>query len=220
MHLIGYWIRDLKDDEFCAPQEIVGSLEPDVRSKLADYLDASSHDVLERYCGYSWCRFFCHAPWEAMGSKELTDGYWAWPEGLSHYVRAHGILLPEEFISHALASRSLGRKLLNMLKRSGGSASLDYWRNWCAAHRSPAILKRLRRARMDADARAPIVARERIQARVASEVAQHGLGDERCIFAGCQERVLTGMKLCALHILRDTDTIANDCYQITPELLP
>jgi len=96
---------------------------------------------------------------------------------------------------------------------------MDYWRNWCAAHRSPTILERLRRARRDADTRAPVVARERIQTMVAEEIARHGLGDDRCIFAGCQERVLSGMKLCARHVLRDTDNIADWCYAITPELL-
>jgi len=58
MRLIGYWIRSLKDEEFCAPQEIVGSLDHDVRSKLADYLDAGAVDFLHSQRGYSWCRFF------------------------------------------------------------------------------------------------------------------------------------------------------------------
>jgi hypothetical protein len=69
---IGYWIRSLKDEEFCAPQEVVGNLPPEVRRKLADYLDAGADDFLNSQCGYSWCRFFCGATSEQMGSRELA----------------------------------------------------------------------------------------------------------------------------------------------------
>ena len=219
-HLIGYWVQSLKDEDFCAPQEVVGSLAPDVRSRLADYLDAGSVDPLNSQFGYSWCRFFCGASGQEMGGTELTDGCWSWPKGLSHYVRSHGIILPEEFVAHALANETphfppepASQPFL------GVSSSLDYWRKWCAAHRSPIFLERLRRARAEADAHARVVKRDEIQRRVLEEIYRHGLGDDRCIFAGCEERVLSGMKLCARHVLRDTDHIADTCYAITPELV-
>src|SRR4051812_9787890 len=104
-NLIGYWIRNLKDEEFCAPQEVVGKLPPEVRTKLADYLEAGAVDFFQSQFGHSWCRFFCGAAREQMGSKELTDGNWIWPQGLSHYVRSHGIILPEEFVAAALAQQ-------------------------------------------------------------------------------------------------------------------
>lgn len=34
----------------------------------------------------------------AAGFRERTDGVWWWPEGLAHYVVAHGVKLPAEFI--------------------------------------------------------------------------------------------------------------------------
>lgn len=40
MRLIGYWMRDLKDEEFCLPQEVAGDLSAEVRAALAEYLDA------------------------------------------------------------------------------------------------------------------------------------------------------------------------------------
>ncbi len=153
-----------------------------------------------------------------MGSKELTDGFWIWPEGLSHYVRAHGILLPEEFVAHALANESV-RSRADRVLEGGGPVSFDSWRNWCAARRSPSFLERLRRARIEADARARIVEQEEIQRMVSENVACHGLGEDQCIFVGCGERVLSGMKLCARHVIRDTDHIALECYDLTPELL-
>ena len=217
MKLIGYWIEDLKDEEFCAPQEVVGFLPPEVRTRLANYLDAGTVDWGNSQFGFSWCRFFCGASDREMGSKELTDGCWIWPEGLSHYVRAHGILLPEEFVAHALANGSAPSGADSQRAVWGDSPSMDYWHNWCAAKRSPSFLERLGRARMVADERARIMEQDEIQRMVSEEIARHGLGEEHCIFVGCGERVLSGMKLCARHILRDTDDLALECYDLTPK---
>ena len=219
MKLIGYWIEDLKDEEFCAPQEVVGFLSPEVRTRLANYLDAGAVDMGNSQFGFSWCRFFCGASDKAMGSKELTDGCWIWPEGLSHYVRAHGILLPEEFVAHALANGSARSGADSQPVVWGDSPDMDYWLDWCAARRSPKFLERVRRARSEAEARAQVVKEEEIQRMVAEEIACHGLGEEHCIFVGCGEKVLSGMKLCARHVLRDTDDMAFECYDLTPELL-
>jgi len=35
-----------------------------------------------------------------MGSSDLTDGTWIWPEGLPIYVEKYNVELPEEFIAH------------------------------------------------------------------------------------------------------------------------
>lgn len=37
-----------------------------------------------------------------MGCTTLTDGKYVWPEGLAHYVTAHAVRPPEEFVRHAL----------------------------------------------------------------------------------------------------------------------
>jgi hypothetical protein len=50
------------------------------------------------YGGFSTCRFGCAG---AVGSRELTDGVWLWPEGLGHYVETHAICLPDDFLAHA-----------------------------------------------------------------------------------------------------------------------
>jgi hypothetical protein len=39
-----------------------------------------------------------------LGSTELTDGIWAWPDRLEHYVEAHDVLLPEDFVLACRAS--------------------------------------------------------------------------------------------------------------------
>jgi hypothetical protein len=33
-----------------------------------------------------------------MGSRDLTDGVWVWPEGLAHYVEEHDVMLPDAFL--------------------------------------------------------------------------------------------------------------------------
>ena len=43
--------------------------------------------------------FAAASPDSEMGSSDLTDGVWLWPEGLAHYVEVHGLPLPEEFIA-------------------------------------------------------------------------------------------------------------------------
>src|SRR5688500_6081646 len=92
MDVIGYWITDLTDEVFCAPQEVVGFLPQDVRTELVNYLNAGTVVVPRMQFGFSWCRFFCGANGRTMGNKELSDGSWIWPEGLSHYVQAHGVI--------------------------------------------------------------------------------------------------------------------------------
>jgi hypothetical protein len=39
-----------------------------------------------------------------MGCSDLSDGVWAWPEGLHHYLEIHQLVLPEEFVRHARAT--------------------------------------------------------------------------------------------------------------------
>ncbi len=72
------------------------------REKLAAYLDAGER--VETFFGYSWCRFGCDNHSE-MGTADLSDGVYLWPEGLSHYVRVHKVRLPEAFARHARKER-------------------------------------------------------------------------------------------------------------------
>jgi hypothetical protein len=69
--------------------------------------------VLNRSRGISSCRICGKENWVEgstpgtirqrypMGSRTLTDGVYAYPEGLKHYIEIHEIELPEDFINHA-----------------------------------------------------------------------------------------------------------------------
>lgn len=199
MRMIGYWMDDLREEGLCLPQELVGDLHPGVRAYLAEYLDSGT--PFQVYLGYSWCRFSCGVLHEKMGSGELTDGVWAWPEGLSHYVRAHGILLPPEFIEHAISRKrpEINPKIT--------PPTLDYWLGWCAEHRSPEFLERLSRARAEADK----LAEEKLEEHAAQMAAQHGLSDQQCLWKGCDRPALIGAYICARHSL-DERMIRNGCY--------
>jgi hypothetical protein len=69
------------------------------RAKVVAYLKDGK--AVEHWRGYSFCRFGCEGHFE-MGSTDLSDGSYVWPEGFSHYVEKHGVKPPEEFIQHVL----------------------------------------------------------------------------------------------------------------------
>jgi hypothetical protein len=143
MRLIGYWIESLRDTDYPAPQEFVGDWSPDVRARVADHLDRGQ--VWAEYRGISWCRFLCNYP--SMGSRELTDGYWVWPEGLSHYVRDHAVTLPPEFVRH-IESRPVP------IPEEQWDMSVpdeEFWKAWSRRNTSREWRARLAAARQGAD---------------------------------------------------------------------
>src|SRR5712671_4557363 len=119
MKLIGYWMGSLLDAGLPLPQELSGEASESVRDALCAYLRGGR--LFETYRGFSWCRFHCGTEDQEIGCREFTDGEWVWPEGLVHYVREHGVLLPEEFIARATSGTEIGGSDANY------TASLDFW---------------------------------------------------------------------------------------------
>ncbi|PJJ59083.1 hypothetical protein [Hymenobacter chitinivorans] len=56
---------------------------------------------LQQWMGQSWCRLGCGNT--TLGSADLTDGTYCWPEGLAHYLEQHQLRLPAEIIHHIRA---------------------------------------------------------------------------------------------------------------------
>lgn len=50
--------------------------------------------------GPSWCRCGCPPLPSDIGTQDLTDGTWIFPEGLVHYVRSHRVKPDAEFLAH------------------------------------------------------------------------------------------------------------------------
>ena len=221
-------MADLTDDQFLVPQETVGWMDPNERSKLAEYLDSGY--VAEMYLGHSWCRFGCGIPDNQMGSTELHDGAWMWPEGLSHYVLEHGVLLPEEFVAHALEHYEPGmarRREQERLDRPVPAplpgedyGYLDYWKEWCSSKRSQEVKSRIRIARTKADKRAAAIRKRRQLLKIMWLVAKHGRDNDLCAWAGCEGRVLSNKAICAAHYDGELYCPQADVvYQLTPRLV-
>jgi hypothetical protein len=186
MHLIGYWIQSLLDEKYFPPQELVGEWPAGTRERVATCLDQGS--VFESYRGISWCRFGCGH--HSMGSRELTDGHWVWPEGLSHYVRAHGVVLPGQFLSHVLGGGSHAPEGVR-----DQTPSDQLWRDWCRATSS----RHIQPALADALARANARAQELREADWKLREANSGLSNTKCMQQGCPNMALAGKALCAMH---------------------
>ncbi len=186
MHLIGYWIESLADTNYFPPQELIGELPPETKRRIAEYLDAGS--LFAEYRGLSWCRFGCiHVH---MGYRELTDGYWVWPEGLSHYIRDHAVTLPDQFIEHVLSG---GSKVSSPVQK--GDLDDGLWIKWCQARSTGHLRAAIADARRSASSRAE----ELRNAYWKQKELQVGLSATRCLYQACSSMALIGLAFCAKH---------------------
>jgi len=98
---IGFW-RDPQNDntkDYPDPQSWVDKhWEARERAQVAAYLRDGR--VVTTWRGYPSCRFNCWTPRKKLGSRDLSDGVYIWPEGLAHYVEKHRVRPPEHFLSH------------------------------------------------------------------------------------------------------------------------
>ena len=216
MRLIGYWMNDLRQN-LCLPQEFTGEMPKGVRKRVAKYLRSGVY--CRGFHGFSWCRFFCGCVDEVMGSAELTDGEWVWPVGLLHYVEAHAVTLPDEFIQRALQLEL--PPPLPQLQPDDWSLesqiSLDHWIRWCAEHRSGHLRERIRQARSEGDK----VAASHIRQWCAWQISKYGLADYACGKPDCDQKAMFGKKFCCEHGILDFEyeELTRGCYPIGAELV-
>lgn len=93
----GYW-RGRHDSDMPDPREFVDeSWDPAVRKAVVERLKLGAAYAM--WMGYSGCRICgCN-----NGTMCFTlDGSWVWPEGLAHYVEAHGVRPPPAMVEHLL----------------------------------------------------------------------------------------------------------------------
>ncbi|GAA2788193.1 hypothetical protein RMN57_36955 [Kitasatospora sp. CM 4170] len=94
LRLLGFW-GPSENRTLPNPVDLVDPVWDEAeRLWVADYLDHGQ--VAASWMGSSRCRLCTRL----NGSRDLTDGYYLWPEGLAHYVLDHGVRLPAEFIDH------------------------------------------------------------------------------------------------------------------------
>jgi hypothetical protein len=93
VRVIGLWLGTDDPGLPDVHRYIDPTADPAERAPIANRLDAGIRGGRAlSYMGPSTCRI-CGC---LNGSGELTDGVFIWPEGLSHYVRDHGVTLPDE----------------------------------------------------------------------------------------------------------------------------
>lgn len=179
-----------------------------------DYLAAGM--VHEMYFGFSWCRIGCRIDPPLMGSKDLSDGTWVWPEALPHYVREHRILLPEAFIQDALAKST--PVIPGWTEENGPWSQLNqdtdevmretdetYWQQWCSSRRTPQFLADLRARRLVAETLAIADSTADTNEKIAALVRKLGLRDATCVWKGCTQKALVGRYICAHHSIDKDD---------------
>jgi hypothetical protein len=91
---LGYWFGDQSPGWPDVRAFIDADWDADERADVVSYLGRGL--VARRYLGFSSCRI-CG---QAVGSLELSDGVFIWPEGLAHYASEHSVRLPLRFVEH------------------------------------------------------------------------------------------------------------------------
>jgi hypothetical protein len=126
LELVGYWHAH-EGDGLPHPQQLrQPRWEWRRRRRIVRYLLGGTEYL--QYRGWSHCRFGGLRP---NGSRDLTDGTWVWPEGLAHYVRAHGVRLPDEFVAH-MAAHDFRPPPPASPSLHSRDVSDDFWRQWAA----------------------------------------------------------------------------------------
>ena len=127
LHLIGYWKEEGKDN-YIDPNLLVDpKWKTQDKNKIIQYLKSGSFH--EGYFGWSNCRV-CG---KRNGGTELTDGFWYWPEGLTHYVEDHDVRLPEEFISYMRLGKFKCSKI--DFSKIDFEIKEGFWERWCISER-------------------------------------------------------------------------------------
>jgi hypothetical protein len=98
MREVGFWIWDSDPEKLVDPK-----WDPKERAKVIAYLKAGR--IRNRYLGSAYCRMGCFGgnSDSRMGSLELTDNDWIWPEGFAHYLEVHQVKPPEIFVKWVLS---------------------------------------------------------------------------------------------------------------------
>ena len=91
---IGFW-KSGSEPSWPSPASFVDpSWDANERELVEGYLRDGM--VVRTWMGPSFCRV-CG---QAVGTKDLSDGVYLWPEGLAHYVAVHSVRLPSSFVEH------------------------------------------------------------------------------------------------------------------------
>jgi hypothetical protein len=117
--LIGYWYSE-DAPSWPDPRRFVDEKQDEEnRGKVIDFLQGGAVSAVSG--GIEQCRLCGHC---FRGSMAQSDGYYCWVSPLVHYIEAHSVRLPDEFIQHVLE-----RKPALPPPEFGTSVDADWWRS-------------------------------------------------------------------------------------------
>jgi hypothetical protein len=102
LQLIGVWFNDDAPNGYPLPQRLVGRWDADSKRRVLKHIADGA--VVVTYDDDSFCRFACGVADRDIGRRLLSDGVFAWPDGLGHYVEHHDVQLPEHFVAHTVSA--------------------------------------------------------------------------------------------------------------------
>lgn len=136
---VGYW-RETPlpiGDGLPEPQDFINpQWRPDERAQIVSYLRAGKAATQWRGCAQ--CRL-C-VPSMALGSCDLTDGEWVWPQRLEHYVEDHGLFLPDEFVDSMRRHKWMVLIPAKKACWDGQMYDFSYWNLWAAATKASLVV--------------------------------------------------------------------------------
>ena len=99
---VGFWQSE-REPDLPHPRDYVDpAWDAQERDRVIDYLDRSYWPPYLMF-GYALCRMGCPPDPPDIGTQDLTDGTWIFPEGLAHYIRHHALKPPSDFLEHIRA---------------------------------------------------------------------------------------------------------------------
>lgn len=102
LYMVGYWSDTLDSPSWIHPARLISpEWEVADRERIVSYLRGGMEHM--SCLGFATCRFPDGPHGREMGCRDLTDGFWVWPEGLWIYVSRYHVRLPDEFIAHIRA---------------------------------------------------------------------------------------------------------------------
>jgi hypothetical protein len=126
LKLIGYWVGTQGHEIYPHPRDFVRKdWDPELKAKVVGYLKGGAFK--RGFWGHATCRFDPTRDPVEMGSKELTDGVYLWPEGLAVYVNEYDVGLPGEFMSHM---ERHNYQLPPDLGEGKAVIDLSFWKEW------------------------------------------------------------------------------------------
>ena len=128
---IGYWIScyelDLPDPKYFVDE----NWNLDERNLVIQHLRDNSVPLLS-WMGFSWCRFRCGET--NMGSSDLTDGQYIYPEKFVHYISEHFVKPPELFINHIYNYK---KPIQRINKKAKYEIELEWWKKQIGPNKAP-----------------------------------------------------------------------------------